>query len=37
MFTSKLGYGFAMAALLALAVFAAFVALYHALGDVRLY
>lgn len=37
MFTSQSGYGFAMATLLAVTVFAMFVALYHALGHTQLY
>jgi hypothetical protein len=37
MFTHNTGYGFALAALLAVTVTATFVALYHALGNVQLY
>ncbi len=37
MFTHNNGYGIAMATLLALTVFATFVALYHALSHTQLY
>ncbi len=37
MFTQNTGYGFAMATVLALAVLATFVALYHALAHTTLY
>jgi hypothetical protein len=37
MFTQNSGYGIAMATVLALAVVATFVVLYHALGHTQLY
>jgi len=37
MFTQKIGYGFALVTLLAVAVLATFIALYHALLHTQLY